>query len=345
MRPRSELVDLATTPWYHCIQRCVRRAWLCGVDPYTGKSFEHRREWVEERLKLVTSVFAIDLASYAIRSNHVHTLVKIVRERAESWSNDEVRERWLSLYPGTKSRFVQAPKNKRERDQNEKQIEEWRSNLWSLSWFQRAISEPIARRANREDECTGRFWEGRFKSKAILDDAALITCMAYIDLNPIHDGEAQTLAACKHTSARARLDAFQEAKRRAQLSGRPLKTRNASPGHLLTMSLRSQQEARKTPIPLSHGEYVELLEWLVAKKKVCERDVAKPLEDCGIRPESFPEYVRRYDELTAQFVGAPSRIRAEAYRRKTRHLIGARKMAALYRGETDFVTAARSHRN
>jgi hypothetical protein len=69
-RPRSSLVSVSDTPYYHCICRCVRRAWLCGADPVSGKSFEHRKEWMRERLALLTEVFAIRLCAYAVMSNH-----------------------------------------------------------------------------------------------------------------------------------------------------------------------------------------------------------------------------------------------------------------------------------
>jgi hypothetical protein len=87
--------------------------------------------------------------------------------------------------------------------------ERYRQRLHDLSWFMRVLNESVARQANAEDGCTGRFWEGRFKSQALLDEQALLAAMAYVDLNPIRAGMADDLSDSLHTSIHARLEELQ----------------------------------------------------------------------------------------------------------------------------------------
>ena len=185
---RNNQISVSDTPYYHCIGRCVRRAFLCGEDPITGQNYEHRRQWIVDKLAELSEVFAINVCAYAVMSNHYHAVLHIDTEQAEAWSDDQVIEHWLKLFRGPVliQRYLKGEtKTQAEHLKVAEMVTVWRERLSDLSWFMRCLNESIARRANAEDHCRGRFWEGRFKSQALLDEAALLTCMAYVDLNPI----------------------------------------------------------------------------------------------------------------------------------------------------------------
>ncbi|MFT6103482.1 MAG: hypothetical protein ACJA2B_001937 [Candidatus Endobugula sp.] len=84
-------------------------------------------------------------------------------------------------------------------------IEQYRNRLGNLGWFMRYLNEPIARKANKEDGCTGHFWESRYMSQALLSEEALLTCMAYVDLNPIRASMCNTPEESDHTSIKERI--------------------------------------------------------------------------------------------------------------------------------------------
>ena len=212
-KARKTLVSLSDTPFYHCVSRCVRRAFLCGEDKLTGQSYEHRRQWVEDRIHLLAEVFAIDVCAYAVMSNHTHLVLHICPQKAQSWSQDDVIQRWHRLTRGTLLSHQYLNPEQREmmseaaRHTVTQTVESWRHRLCSLSWFMRLLNEHIARQANKEDDCTGHFWEGRFKSQALLGEEAIATCMAYVDLNPIRSGMAATPETSDHTSIQCRINA------------------------------------------------------------------------------------------------------------------------------------------
>lgn len=207
-RPREQLISLSDTPYYHVVSRCVRRTFLCGADQHTGKSYEHRRQWIEDRIRLLSSIFAIDLCAYAVMSNHYHLVVKVSPEQAGDWTNDDVLERWTSLFKGPPLvQRYQAGKTLQaaERQFVRSMVDVFRQRLTSLSWFMKCLNESIAKEANREDHCTGHFWESRFKSQALLTEQALLSCMAYVDLNPVRAAMAETPETSEHTSIRERV--------------------------------------------------------------------------------------------------------------------------------------------
>ncbi|AXR06807.1 transposase [Salinimonas sediminis] len=270
-RPRKELICVEQTPYYHCVSRCVRRACLCGKDSFTGKSYEHRRGWVERRLYFLARVFAIDLCAYAVMSNHTHVVLRVATERAQQWSNKHVLRQWHKLHRGTRltQLYAQgATLSQAERATVNACVSVYRQRLQSISWFMRELNEYIARQANKEDDCTGRFWEGRFKSQALLDEAALLSCMVYVDLNPLRAGMVIAPEDARFTSIAARIRAF--------------KTRRQPPR--LMPFIPPTGISNSLHLPLSTTDYITLVDYtgrcIAANKK-------------GVIPASLPPILER----------------------------------------------------
>jgi REP element-mobilizing transposase RayT len=297
--PRRQLVPPDTTGTYHCIARCVRRAWLCGEDPYTGESFEHRRAWVEERLFELARIFSVSLLSYAVMSNHVHVVIRVDAEAADLWTDEEVAVRWTQLLGGASDQRHRALRQQ-VLAADPKRLAICRSRLRSLSWFMRCLSGPIARRANREDEVTGRFWEGRFKCQALLDDAAVLAAMAYVDLNPIRAGMTHKLDRSRHTSIARRL---KESKRdRSSLSDQLQAMAGLPAPHVL---------------PLSAAEYIALVDWTGSqfqsnKKCVIQKCAPSALSRLDLKSDAWVRHVRGVGSGYWRAIGAADQLLAKA---------------------------------
>ncbi|MEM9314395.1 MAG: hypothetical protein AAGA95_07190 [Pseudomonadota bacterium] len=223
--------------------RCVRRAFLCGFDRLSNRDFEHRRQWVIDRIAVLADVFAVDVVAYAIMSNHYHLVLRIDAERAAAWSSEEVIERWSKLFgiPSIVEMAANAKAPAAVFNAARQAIETRRDRLSDLSWFMKCLNEFIARKANAEDGCTGSFWEGRFKSQALLDERALLSCMVYVDLNPIRAAIARTPEESEFTSIRQRLVGDEG-------TGIPL----------VPLTDDSNTDAE---VPIALKEYAELVDW------------------------------------------------------------------------------------
>lgn len=278
--PRSVQVSLAHTPYYHCMSRCVRRAFLCGKDRYTGKNYEHRRQWVEERLRQLAGIFAIDLVSYAVMSNHYHVVIRLSPDRAESWSDKEVVKRWGELFSVSENADTHRP-------------DLWRSRLRDISWYMRCINEPLARRANREDNCTGRFWEGRFRLQALLDESALLRCMAYVDLNPIRARKAKLPEASVHTSIKARIDGRDQ--------------------HLMPFACMPTRNSEA--LPMTFRDYLSLVDWTSRairpdKRRSIPLTLPPILDHFNVRGSDWLLEMRHYGRWYYRAVGSVVTLRS-----------------------------------
>jgi hypothetical protein len=240
---RSHLISPGSAGCYHCIQRCVRRAFLCGEDSQSGRSFEHRKGWIEQRLRLLGECFAVAIHAYAVMSNHLHVVVQVIPDVVESWSDDEVITRWLRVFQVSNGDPDAILRMREKLLADPMELCERRARLGNLSWFMRCLAEPIARRANREDDCKGRFWEGRFKCQLLCDERSLLAAMAYVDLNPIRAGLANELESSAHTSVSERI---------AVVGSKP---------ELRGAALRPIAGLSSVALSLSTADYLQILDW------------------------------------------------------------------------------------
>ncbi len=246
--PRRNLISISNTPYYHCISRCVRRAYLCGQDPLTGRSYEHRRDWVEKKLFQLGRIFCIDICAYAVMSNHTHLVLHIDIPKAKRLNNKAILIRWHKLFKSTFlcQRFLNGELlTQTELAAVNVRVNLYRERLSSISWFMRVLNEGIARKANQEDECKGRFWEGRFKSQALLDEAALAACLAYVDLNPVRAKAADLPEQSDYTSIKSRINASHN---------------NKQPKSLMRFAGKTRKHMPKG-LPFELKTYLQLVDW------------------------------------------------------------------------------------
>jgi hypothetical protein len=200
---RAHLVDVSVTRWYHCVTRCVRRAFLLNDGEFD------RRQWIENRTQELSGIFAISVGGFSVMDNHLHLLVRLDPDVATGWSDEEVVRRWGRLFPPRdKSREPLPVSNDwvKWRLQDVQWVAMARSRLVSLSWFMKCLKEPLSRLANRQDNTRGAFFESRFKSVAIIDDESLLATCTYIDLNAVAAGIAVVPEASPHTSITTRTE-------------------------------------------------------------------------------------------------------------------------------------------
>ncbi len=324
---RKNQISLDATPFYHCYVRCVRRAYLCGDDFSTGENFDHRKQWIVSRLRFLSYVYAIDICAYAVMSNHYHVVLHVDKARAESWSKEEVVERWMQLYKGHMlvDRWLAEPEliDEATMEVVDEIIEQWRERLYGIDWFMRGVNETIARMANEEENCKGRFWEGRYKSQALLDEAALLSCMVYVDLNPIRAGMEDNLFESDFTSIQTRLYEYA--------------TENKKPEKQLTARVKKQEKIKKTlgiteekqsplmvfdgsshtdihtALPFTQEDYFDLLDMTGRiirddKRGFISSATPKVIAKFGINPDKWIDHVKRFGSRYAMCAGAREKI-------------------------------------
>ncbi|MCW8876803.1 MAG: transposase [Kangiellaceae bacterium] len=325
--PRKHIVDQENFGFYHVTNRCVRRTFLCGVDEVTGTDFSHRKDWLERRMFELCETFAVEIYAYAVMDNHYHIVLSVDPKAPETWTDEAVADRWIKAYPGQ----LDLPENRKLRELKKQAImadkdrlTTYRKRLGNLSWYMGRLNEPLARQSNLEDGCTGRFWEGRYSAQALLDEAALVSCMAYVDLNPIRANMAQKLEDSKHTSIHCRLDNIKQQE--------PIKVQ----AYLDSPTLPVLSSDKSLPLALSLKDYILLVEWtgksiVYPHKHAIPQGVASILECLNLQQNHWLKHIQQFNENYCHVVGHFQQIKNKATSLKQRCMRGISAAKLVYR--------------
>jgi hypothetical protein len=142
---------------YHCVTRCVRRAFLLGEGDH------NRKEWLQNRLEELAGIFAVAVGGFSVMNNHLHLLLRLDPEVARAWSDEEVVRRWGRLFPPRDKSRQPIPVSEhwvQGRLADPKWVANARERLQNLGWFMKCLKEPLSRLANKQDKTRGTFFEG-----------------------------------------------------------------------------------------------------------------------------------------------------------------------------------------
>ncbi len=250
---------------------------------------------------------------WLVMSNHYHVVLHVDTQTALGWTEQEVIDRWQRLFslPVIVQRYLaKEPLSRPERDAVTELTTEWRRRLQDISWFMRCLNEPIARQANQEDGCTGRYWEGRFKSQALLDEKALAACMAYVDLNPVRVGLAETPEQSEYTSVQERTHQLKQNTDKSD--------RSDTPSGLLSFA-GYPREDRPKGLPFRLKDYLQLVDWtgraiLDNKPGHIPHRVPPILERLQLKPKHWLSMTQHFEGRFKGLVGASHLLKAVCHK-------------------------------
>ena len=200
------------------------------------------------------------------------------------------------------------------KSEQEEVITDYHERLMDISWFMRCLNEHIARKANAEDKCTGHFWEGRFKSQALLNEQAIIACMSYVDLNPIRAELCDSLENSEYTSIKQRIDEMQSEP--AESAAPPIK---------LAQFIGSSQT--EEGISFSLPDYMELTDWTGRcvrndKRGFIKAEHPKILDQLGLDKNSWMETIEGFSSSFHTFIGPEEQLETICQKQKKKWLRG-----------------------
>ena len=274
-------------------------------------------------------------------------------EKARNWDQVEVIERWRKLFGGGVliERYLAGQcKTEAELDKVTEIAETWRTRLMDISWFMRCLNESIARQANKEDNCKGRFWEGRFKSQALHDESALLACMVYVDLNPVRAGMCETPEASDFTSIQQRLQAYQEKaadnEKATDSKIDKIDKKEETSANIQLNTFSGGFNTHKC-IPFDEIDYFELTDWTgrtvhPKKRGSIPESVPSLLRRLGVSQENWIETVTGYEKHFSDFVGQEASMKDASTSRGMKWLRGLRACQRLFSISNGEVKATRA---
>jgi REP element-mobilizing transposase RayT len=321
--PRGDVIDPSEINVVHCINRTVRRCFLLGNDAFSGKNFDHRKVWIEELLVHFSAHFGIELVAYSILSNHYHLILRNRPDVVTKWDDTEVVRRWLMICPPARCKGKPAEPTEAELNairRCPRKLAEIRKRLSDISWWMRLLNQRIAQRANREEDESGRFWQDRYRAIRLLDEEALISCMAYVELNPLRAGLTERIEESPHTSIRRRIEGAR-GQSRPQVGGRrdaflaELTLGRADASSDQSSSNTGSRCSDRGVLSMSLESYLELLDWTArrvapGKAGFTPKETPPVLQRIGLEPASWIELVERFDRSFYLIAGRPHRMEA-----------------------------------
>ena len=342
---RAEIFDPAEVVAVHAMARTVRRCFLMGDDSVSGKNFDHRKRWIEEKLQLLAANFGIDLLAFSCLSNHFHLVLRSRPDVVQTWDDTEVAVRWWMLCPKREvKRIVDGqnlwvPVDPNEYDLNSirndpAKLTDIRRRLSDISWWMRLLCQYIAMRANAEDgEGLGKFWQSRYKAVRILDEETLLACAAYVDLNPIRAALAKTLETSDYTSVQRRITSISQTIEKSSaptdivlirsdafLSPIAIEERTDPIGP--QPSRNKKRCSDKGFLAMCEADYLTILDWL-ARNTVAGKQGSTPVaapeifERLGIDSATWSTMAKEFGRSFKNVAGKPTSI-AQARSLKTR---------------------------
>ena len=317
---RRETIDPSEIVIVHICNRTVRKCFLMGHDAGSGKNFDHRKVWIEEYLRQFAAHFGIDLLGFAILSNHFHLILRTRPDVVATWSDEEVARRWMMLCPKRRSADG-SPCQPTEPEIKSiagcpVKTNEIRERLSTISWWMRLLCQRIAMRANREDKEVGRFWQDRYRATVLADEASLLACAAYVDLNPIRAAMCEKLEESDHTSVQRRIEANREETANKSSSAcdsflAPLSIDEQSDPIGPCVSAHPSRCSDKGFLATSLEDYFLLLDWTARQSVAGKRGktpgcVPSILKRLGIAESSWCELVSDFGKLFSCVAGKPT---------------------------------------